>query len=206
VLCSAARGTESENAGFKLGTSHQRVSGYLTLAAAVSACEAVRESTELPPSIKWPNDLYIGGRKLGGILIESRQLAPRRWGWVCGIGINCLQQAGHFSPELRDTATSLELNASHAIDRLEVARALLRSLDRWLADVPHAADAAVHAAWGSFAEPLGRRVRLACPGGPGEARRECSGVTTAVDPAGGLIVQCDDGRREWFDPMLTVLL
>jgi len=189
------------------GDPQSRVGGWLTLASAVAACEAIRQATELTPAIKWPNDLRVSERKLGGILIESRCVDPGRSAgadtraWVVGIGINCLQQAGHFPPELRDSTTSLELEASHPIDRVEVARALLRRLDAWLAEAPPPGDHAVHAAWLKYAEPVGQRVRLLCRG------REYTGRTVAVDPSGGLIVQNDDnGRREWFDPMLTTLL
>ena len=52
----------------------------------------------------------------------------------------------------------------------------------------------------SHAEPLGGRVRLMS--GP----REYQGVMLAIDPQGGLIVQLDEGPREWFNPMTTTLL
>jgi len=179
---------------------HLCCAGWLTLAAAVAACEAIREATEVTPAIKWPNDLRVSGRKLGGILIESCPVDAARRAWAIGIGINCLQHEGHFPPELRDSAISLELAASHPIDRLEVTRALLASLDEWLAEPRHPGDQAVHAAWLTYAEPLGQRVRLLLKG------REYWGRTVAVDPWGGLILQQEDGRREWFDPMLTTLL
>jgi BirA family transcriptional regulator, biotin operon repressor / biotin---[acetyl-CoA-carboxylase] ligase len=181
--------------------------GWLTLASAVAACEAVREATEITPAIKWPNDLRIAGRKLGGILIESHPLPAGGRAWIVGIGINCLQHAGHFPPELRELATSLEIEASHPIDRVEVARSLLRHLDRWLAmsiDPANGPDdtllVELHSAWEHYAETIGQRVRLRSQG------RDYAGRTIAVDPFGGLIVQVDDGKREWFDPLQTTLL
>lgn len=200
VLCSVAVVIDDE------AESASHVGGWLTLVAAVAACEAIRRATHVSPEIKWPNDLRVSGRKLGGILIESRAVgaqlagAAARRAWVIGIGINCLQHEGHFPAELRESATSLELVSSHPIDRVEVARALVRSLDDWLAEPGRMGDEAAHAAWVRYAEPIGQRVRLQC--GP----HVHSGRTVAVDPWGGLIVQSDDGRREWFDPMLTTLL
>jgi BirA family transcriptional regulator, biotin operon repressor / biotin---[acetyl-CoA-carboxylase] ligase len=191
--------------------------GTLTLLAAVAGCEAIRQTTEVVPTIKWPNDLQVAGRKVAGILIESRP-APGGRIWVVGIGINCLQHEGHFPPELRAQATSLEIESHQPVDRAGLARTLLQRLDAWLAPaaggscrhtgetpVPHnevtARHAeAVHRAWLEHAEPIGQRVRLRREG------REFGGHVLAVDPSGGLIVQCDEGGREWFDPLLTTLL
>lgn len=174
-------------------------SGRLTLAAAVAVCEAIRAATDVSPAIKWPNDLRVSGRKLAGILIESRVVEAQVRAWVIGIGINCYQQAGHFPPEIRETATSLDLASSQPVNRTAVARELLKALDSMLAPSKAPSLEALHASWLAHAEPLGQRVRLRSEG------REYSGRTVAVDPAGGLIVQCDDGRRQWFDPLLTTL-
>lgn len=179
---------------------HVSPAGRLTLLAAVAACEAIRAATEITPAIRWPNDLRIGGRKLGGILVESRQAPEGGRAWVIGIGINCLQHAGHFPAELRDTATSLEIAASHPIDRASLGRELIQALDRWLSDSSRCVAETIRHAWQSFAEPIGQSVRLRREG------IEFHGHLLDIDPYGGLIVQCDDGRREWFDPMLTTIL
>jgi BirA family biotin operon repressor/biotin-[acetyl-CoA-carboxylase] ligase len=175
-------------------------SGCLTLAAAVAVCEAIRRATDVVPSIKWPNDLRVAGRKLAGILIETRVVPPGIRVWVIGIGINCYQQAGHFPPELRDLATSLDLASGHPVDRAAVARELLKALDATFRPEEAKSTEAIYSQWLTYAEPLGRRVRLRCEG------REYTGRTVAVDPAGGLIVQCDDGQLQWFDPLLTSTL
>jgi BirA family transcriptional regulator, biotin operon repressor / biotin---[acetyl-CoA-carboxylase] ligase len=174
--------------------------GWLTLASAVAACDAIRRATDITPSIKWPNDLQVSGRKLAGILIESRLVDRPARAWVIGIGINCYQRPGHFPPELRHQATSLDLVSGHAVDRTAVARELLIALDRTLGGEETQAPEAIHDRWVSFAEPLGRPVHLRSEG------HEYTGRTVNVDPAGGLIVQCDDGRQRWFDPLVTTLL
>jgi BirA family transcriptional regulator, biotin operon repressor / biotin---[acetyl-CoA-carboxylase] ligase len=197
--------TDENASATRTPTPATQFSGRLTLLCAVAVCEAIRQTTEITPSIKWPNDLRVDGRKLGGILIETRPIGHGRRAWVIGIGINCLQHAGHFPPELRSTATSLEIEATHPIDRPEVARSLLQCLDRWLA--PSAtqtggleSDADIRTAWQRYAEPIGQRVRLRNRG------RDYSGTTVAVDPFGGLILQTDNGKQEWFDPLQTALL
>src|ERR1051325_1990734 len=57
---------------------HSELGGCLTLAAAVAACDAISAASDVRPAIKWPNDLRIGGRKVGGILVESRQGEDRQ--------------------------------------------------------------------------------------------------------------------------------
>jgi BirA family transcriptional regulator, biotin operon repressor / biotin---[acetyl-CoA-carboxylase] ligase len=176
------------------------ISAWLTQAAAVAACDAIRQATDVTPAIKWPNDLRIGGRKVGGILIETRTIDDRARAWVVGIGINCLQQGGHFSAELRESATSLELATDHPVDRAAVARELLKALDGRLEPEVWGQTEQVHRDWLTYAEPLGQKVRLRREG------KDYAGWTVEVDPVGGLIVKLQTGQQEWFDPMRTKLL
>lgn len=177
-----------------------RMGGRLTLLAALAVCRAIRSTTTVNPAIKWPNDIRLGTQKLAGILIESRMLPGGDSAWIVGVGINCHQQKGHFPSELREVAGSLDLLCKNPIDRTSVARALLQAMDDYLAD-PQAMDQHyLHQQWLDHAESIGQKVRLRSEG------REYQGHTLEVDPAGGLIVQCSDNVRRWFDPMLTSLL
>jgi len=177
-----------------------RTSAWLTHLAAVAGCDAIRQATDVTPAIKWPNDLRVGGKKIGGILIETRPVDPQTRAWVVGIGINCLQHAGHFPDALRATASSLELASHHPVDRTAVARELLKALDRRLAPELWGQTESVHADWLAYAEPIGQKVRLRRNGS------EYAGWTVEVDPVGGLIVRLQTGQLEWFDPMRTTLL
>jgi BirA family transcriptional regulator, biotin operon repressor / biotin---[acetyl-CoA-carboxylase] ligase len=197
VLCSVVVVPPVEANMKSAEQTHAAVSGRLNLVAAVAANEAIAQATELRPGIKWPNDLRIAGKKVGGILIESSPLDAGRRAWVLGFGINCLQHAGHFPPELADQATSLELASSHAVDRTGLIRLLLMRLDQWLDRADWAHDPRLLHAWESMAEPIGQRITLRYQ------RQEYTGRTVAVDPVGGLTVQLDSGRQMWFDPMLT---
>ena len=127
----------------------------LALATPVAVHDAVRSATGLAPLIKWPNDLLIGGRKVAGILIESRTRADRTAVHVIGIGINCLQQRGHFPPELAGVATSLEIESSEPIDRTAVAAALLAELDRCFAHPERLTEADLRAQWLERSQPSG---------------------------------------------------
>jgi BirA family biotin operon repressor/biotin-[acetyl-CoA-carboxylase] ligase len=141
----------------------------LPLTAAVAVCDA---QPELDCRIKWPNDVWIDGRKLSGILLEGR---PQE-GWaVLGIGLNVNVDVDELPPELRETATSLAAAAGeprHVEDALE---ALVASLDHWI-DAP--ADE-VLSAWRERDALLGKQVKWA----DGEGR------AAGIDDSGALLVE-----------------
>jgi BirA family biotin operon repressor/biotin-[acetyl-CoA-carboxylase] ligase len=142
----------------------------LPLAAAVATCEAL----PLHAVIKWPNDVWIDGRKVAGILVEGR---PQE-GWaVLGIGLNVTTL--DFPPQLAESATSLRLQGSNIGDE-EVLGRLLASLDRWLA----APTLEVLAAWRSRDALLGEPVRWA----------DGSGTGAGIDESGALLVDTASGR------------
>jgi BirA family transcriptional regulator, biotin operon repressor / biotin---[acetyl-CoA-carboxylase] ligase len=148
----------------------RRINGALPLAAAVAVCEAL----PLRALVKWPNDIWIGRRKVAGILVEGRPLEG--WG-VLGIGVNV--SSVDFPAELEDIATSLRregLNSS----KEEVLASLLVSLDRWLErPMPE-----VLAAWRTRDALRGEAVHW--PGGSGQA--------AGVDDSGALLVDTASGR------------
>jgi BirA family biotin operon repressor/biotin-[acetyl-CoA-carboxylase] ligase len=172
----------------------------LGLIGAVAACDAIRSAAAVPTDIRWPNDLVVHGRKVGGVLVESR---PRNEGgrvFVAGIGINCLQQTAHFGSELRGRATSLEIESPGPVDRAGVARSLVQALDAWLADAGPDLCETVRAAWLARADGLGQAIRLRHGG------QEYSGVVLDLDPTSALVVQLDQGGRMLFEADGTTVL
>ena len=150
----------------------------LPLVAAVAVCEACEATGGVSCRIKWPNDVWIDGRKVCGILVEGR---PQE-GWaVLGIGVNVTTP--DFPGELAETATSLALaGGGSAPGRADVLAALLASLERWLA----ADTADVLAAWRE------RDVLLGAPVAWNEGRGEGAGITDS----GALRVETDAGIVE----------
>lgn len=142
--------------------------------AVASACDGFASAT---CGIKWPNDIWIGGRKLSGILLEGR---PRE-GWaVIGIGLNVGTLREEFPDELREVATSLAIESGSDPGVEAVLRAVLDSLDRWLAQPGDA----VLEAWRKRDVLRGQRVRW--NGGEGQAK--------GIDKDGGLIVATASGE------------
>jgi len=110
----------------------------------------------------------------------------------------------HFTAELRSTATSLDLEAGHAIDRAAVARSVLERLEVWLgrvAEGPSGAGAgwqeALAATWRRHSGDMGERVTLTADG------RTYCGRILDVHPTDGLLLQLEEGGRRHFDPAST---
>src|SRR5918998_1394752 len=142
------------------------------LAAAVALCHAF----PVADGIKWPNDVWVDGRKVAGILIEGR---PQD-GWaVLGIGLNVATEADEFPEELREIATSLHAAGSPLRTPAEALAELLPALDEWLgADAVTVLDA-----WRERDALRGQTISW----GDG------SGVAEGVDEDGSLLVRTDDG-------------
>jgi BirA family biotin operon repressor/biotin-[acetyl-CoA-carboxylase] ligase len=174
--------------------------GRLVLVAGMAVCRAVAAvADDVDPVIRWPNDVLVGGRKLAGILVESRALPPRR-AYVVGIGVNCHQTPGHFAPELRKQATSLEIASDYPVARLDLARQLLIELDRYLAPGQSLSNGELCDLWLAHAEPMGQRVHLQQGG------RTYVGRTLQIDPAGSLTIELEPGGRRVFDAATTTVL
>jgi BirA family transcriptional regulator, biotin operon repressor / biotin---[acetyl-CoA-carboxylase] ligase len=101
----------------------------LPLRVAVAVARGLEVFAPQRIRIKWPNDLFSGGQKLGGILCEAAWDGNRLGYVIAGIGINVLQSVEDFPIELRKTATSLWLAAGERpLSRFEVASGLMKNL------------------------------------------------------------------------------
>jgi BirA family biotin operon repressor/biotin-[acetyl-CoA-carboxylase] ligase len=104
----------------------------LPLAVGLAAAEAIRVAAGLTVDLRWPNDLLLGPRKVGGILVEAKTKSGIDGGAavfvVAGIGINVHQLA--FAEDLATPATSLDLEAGRRVSRQDVLVSLLKSLER----------------------------------------------------------------------------
>jgi len=105
-------------------------SGRLTEWAAQAVAQTIGEELRIGASIKSPNDVYVSGRKVAGVLVEMRVEKDGGYASIAGIGINVNQTAQDFPEELRGRAGSLASALGKPINRQQFAIALLRNLDR----------------------------------------------------------------------------
>ena len=129
----------------------------LTFCAALAVAETAERVTGRPARIKWPNDVYLAGRKVAGILLEAHH--RRTPGFVVvGVGVNVLQGPDDFAPELRERAGSLAMAAdagAPALDRHRVAALLLERLGAHYAGWPDGFAAIMQACRQRGCEPPG---------------------------------------------------
>jgi BirA family biotin operon repressor/biotin-[acetyl-CoA-carboxylase] ligase len=102
----------------------------LTSWAAQTVAKTLATELSLPATVKPPNDVYLGTRKVAGVLLEMRAIAGAPNVGILGIGLNVHQTAGDFPEEIRETATSLSLASGEPVDRHAIAISILRDLDR----------------------------------------------------------------------------
>ena len=156
----------------------------LSLAAGLAVHSAVREiDPQLNPDLKWPNDLLLAERKFCGILTEMNAEATRVRHIVVGIGINVNQ--GKFPDDLGEIATSLRAASGREWSRVELAAALLKSLDREYRDLltkPNARESVLRRFAERSSYVRGREVHVEENGG-------FEGVTEGLDERGFLRVR-----------------
>jgi BirA family transcriptional regulator, biotin operon repressor / biotin---[acetyl-CoA-carboxylase] ligase len=101
----------------------------LTSLLAGVAAATIIEETGCAVSIKTPNDIYVAGRKVAGVLVEGRIASDEKYVAVAGLGVNVNQALEDFPEELRATAGSLRMATGRQIQRSHLAVALLRKLE-----------------------------------------------------------------------------
>jgi len=161
----------------------------LTLVAAVAGAEALREAGA-DVRIKWPNDLYVGERKIAGILTELSAEPDRIHFAVLGMGINLNGARSDYPDEMAATLTTLAEARGRPISRAAFAAALWARLERWLEVHADRGFGTIRAAWREMSSTLGQQVLVQT------GQRELQGVAEDIDDSGALILRMPDGATE----------
>jgi BirA family biotin operon repressor/biotin-[acetyl-CoA-carboxylase] ligase len=98
--------------------------------AARTVARTIETTCLLQAQVKLPNDVYVGDRKIAGVLVEMRAQPGAPHTAVLGIGLNVNHSATDFPGELRERATSLAILRRGRVDRHHIAIELLKELDR----------------------------------------------------------------------------
>jgi len=155
----------------------------LTLMAAVSICEAIKEKTAVTCQIKWPNDILLHHKKIGGILTELNAEADLSRFVAIGIGLN----VNNDKKTLLAGATSLKEEAKKDINRPDLLREILRKIEENYLTFQKNGSRQIIDKWREWSISLGRRVRVACQ------KAHIEGEALDIDTDGGLLIRNDSG-------------
>lgn len=158
----------------------------LTIAAGVGLADAIRAAAGLSPALKWPNDVYVGIRKLAGILAESGSSSAGVAHVVLGFGINLRPAA--YPTEVAARATSLAFELGRDVDRGVLLVECLAALAARYDALQAGNTGVILDAWRGYARPLLGRV-VECDAREGRLR----GIAEDVDESGALLVRTGEG-------------
>ena len=129
-----------------------------SLIAALAAAAALERETGIRPSLKWPNDVRVSGRKVCGVLVEARSIGGGMF-LVAGIGFNVHHRSDEFPPELRQLAGSVEERTGRRVDRSTLLASLVEELET-LARADRSRGIDLAADWARLDELAGRDVEV----------------------------------------------
>ncbi len=156
---------------------------WIPLVSALAAAEAIFDTARLPVLLKWPNDLLVSDRKIGGILCEKVGRQGRSV-VVIGIGLNINCDETDFPSDLGNLATSIKMEHGQTVNRTTVLAALLNRLEIRLDRVRSEGVSETLAAYSARSATIGERVRVVL--GEGEP---VEGLAESIGPDGCLRVR-----------------
>jgi BirA family biotin operon repressor/biotin-[acetyl-CoA-carboxylase] ligase len=160
----------------------------LSLTTGLAICEAIESiCPQLTTTIKWPNDVYLGGRKVAGILVEGADVNRGRL--IVGIGLNVNNSMTHAPAELRDKATALCDVVGVRVSPIELLVAILNHLAarfEWLSG----GTSELREVWSRRCLLTGRQVEIELP------TRRIVGHCAGIDSEGALVVNTICGGSE----------
>lgn len=157
-----------------------KVISLLPIATGVAICETLSTNGVLA-GIKWPNDILINRRKIGGILTEVVDEFV-----VLGIGLNLTVRK--FPPELSLIASSVALETKKYLNKKMVFELLCKQLDDYYTVLQHGKASDILAKWRHYTVILGQQVTIEM------VDKKISGKVLDIDREGGLVIMPSDGK------------
>ena len=162
----------------------------ITLMAAVATSDAIEKFSGLHPSIKWPNDILMGNRKLAGLLNEIHSETDRIHFVILGMGINLNVDKGKMPREIQRLATSLKEEMGETVSRKNFLQCLLSEVEKWYSVFLRKGGGAILKAWRERARIEGKTVKVTSFG------ETLVGTAVGVDSDGALILKTRNGERK----------
>jgi len=162
----------------------------LTMAGSIAIARAIRKEYNISALIKWPNDIFAGDKKVGGLLLELAAEADTVHYGLLGIGIDANISLADLPPNLRGTVTSLEVEVGHEVDRVALLVRILREFELRYQQLEDGEYDSIIREWKSLSLTLDQRVAIRT------INKTFEGEAIDIDNHGALIIRKDDGRIE----------
>ena len=165
-------------------------SSLITIMSAVACATALRNVTGVKVTTKWPNDLMIDNKKVGGILTELKTQQQKITSAIVGIGINVNIDVREFPEDMKQRATSLKNESGVSYSRESIVAEILNEMDRWYKTMTTLEKEAIVQAWKNLTSTLGRKVVVITP------HETLTGTAESIDNDGMLIVRLPSGQSK----------
>jgi len=162
----------------------------LPLVAGVAVAQAMKQETKLEPRLKWPNDIMLGSKKIGGILTEMNAEMDRLDWVIIGVGLNVNTSHKSFPADVEETATSLMEVCGRIIPRVTLLQDILFEFESLYEELTRSGFEPVRDKWKTLSNTIGEKVVVSLPNG------QIKGTAVDIDADGALILQKDDGSFE----------
>lgn len=149
--------------------------------AGTAIAQAIEEHAEIDITLKWPNDILIAERKVGGILCESFKKSSTETCVVIGFGINVNLSESAFPKDLAGSATSLQIQSQYPLDRHHLLKSIITTLEQSWEALTSQGSQACHFAYSSRCSTLGKQIQVQFPDG-----RELEGMAQSIGEQGQL--------------------
>ncbi|UCH88785.1 MAG: biotin--[acetyl-CoA-carboxylase] ligase [Thermoplasmata archaeon] len=162
----------------------------MSLAAGVAAAKSISSLYPVEVHLKWPNDILITSKKLGGILNEAVYSGTELDGVIIGMGLNLDLPLGDLEEDLQNTATTLrtELPESVEISNEKILAGILNHIERLYDLLISGKHNEIIKEWERYSTTIGSRVSVNLDGD-----NKLKGEAVGVDELGALMVKTDDG-------------
>lgn len=162
----------------------------ITMAAALAIARAIRRKYDLGALIKWPNDVFIGDRKVAGLLVELSTEGENVNYCLLGIGIDANVDLSDLPPDLQKTVTSVMAELGHEVNRASLLTTVLKEFESRYQILESGEYDPIVREWKSLSRTLDSRVSIRT------MRKTFEGVAIDIDQHGALIIRRDNGRIE----------
>jgi len=162
----------------------------ITMAGSIAVARAIRKEYDIGALIKWPNDVFIGNKKVAGLLLELSAEADVVHHALLSIGIDVNVPISNFSPELQDRITSISIELGHEVDRAALLARILKEFESRFLLVESGEYDTIIQEWKSISCTLENRVQIRT------LKNSFEGDAVDIDEFGALIIRKENGRLE----------